>query len=229
MTTQQCRLSCVTVGCAAVALFCAAPARAGLVNPTSTVNIFYDYVNPTTVAPSQFFNGAPGGPPFSLAAPITTPADTTGPFNTSADSGFFFTDTEVTIYNNGTPGLSYCSDGTSTGSNCTDAYNKFDFVFTNEDITGVAVDPATPSNFLPATFGSHSGLTLLNPNEFTIDVTGDNPAFLADLIIDVTTGTQTPAATPLPAALPLFASGLGALGWFGRRRKRKNAAVIEAA
>jgi hypothetical protein len=33
------------------------------------------------------------------------------------------------------------------------------------------------------------------------------------------------AATPLPAALPLFAAGLGALGLLGRRRKRKDAAV----
>lgn len=31
--------------------------------------------------------------------------------------------------------------------------------------------------------------------------------------------------TPLPAALPLFATGLGALGLLGWRRKRKNAAV----
>ena len=30
--------------------------------------------------------------------------------------------------------------------------------------------------------------------------------------------------TPLPAALPLFASGLGALGLLGWRRKRKQAA-----
>ncbi|MGN6591121.1 MAG: PEP-CTERM sorting domain-containing protein [Sphingomicrobium sp.] len=29
------------------------------------------------------------------------------------------------------------------------------------------------------------------------------------------------AATPLPATLPLFAGGLGALGYFGIRRKRK--------
>jgi hypothetical protein len=34
--------------------------------------------------------------------------------------------------------------------------------------------------------------------------------------------------TPLPAALPLFASGLGALGLLGWRRKRKNAAAIAA-
>jgi len=34
--------------------------------------------------------------------------------------------------------------------------------------------------------------------------------------------------TPLPATLPLFATGLGALGLFGWRRKRKNAAAIAA-
>jgi hypothetical protein len=36
-------------------------------------------------------------------------------------------------------------------------------------------------------------------------------------------------ATPLPAALPLFATGLGALGVLGWRRKRKAAAAIAAA
>ncbi len=39
----------------------------------------------------------------------------------------------------------------------------------------------------------------------------------------------TVASTPLPAALPLFASGLGALGLLGWRRKRKNAAPTLAA
>ena len=36
-------------------------------------------------------------------------------------------------------------------------------------------------------------------------------------------GTQT--TTPLPATLPLFATGLGTLGLLGWRRKRKNAAI----
>ena len=35
--------------------------------------------------------------------------------------------------------------------------------------------------------------------------------------------------TPLPAALPLFAAGLGAMGLLGWRRKRKNAAALAAA
>jgi hypothetical protein len=34
-------------------------------------------------------------------------------------------------------------------------------------------------------------------------------------------GNADPAVTPLPAALPLFATGLGALGLLGWRRKRK--------
>jgi hypothetical protein len=38
----------------------------------------------------------------------------------------------------------------------------------------------------------------------------------------------TVSQTPLPAALPLFAGGLGGLGLFGWRRKRKNAPAIAA-
>jgi hypothetical protein len=37
------------------------------------------------------------------------------------------------------------------------------------------------------------------------------------------------SATPLPAALPLFAGGLGVIGLLARRRKRKGAAYIAAA
>jgi hypothetical protein len=42
-------------------------------------------------------------------------------------------------------------------------------------------------------------------------------------------GTASISATPLPAALPLFAAGLGAMGLFGWRRKQKSAATIAAA
>jgi hypothetical protein len=40
------------------------------------------------------------------------------------------------------------------------------------------------------------------------------------------TSGEAVAETPLPAALPLFASGLGALGLLGWRRKRKASAAI---
>jgi hypothetical protein len=45
----------------------------------------------------------------------------------------------------------------------------------------------------------------------------------------ITTFTASPSVTPLPAALPLFATGIGAMGLLGWRRKRKNAGVIAAA
>jgi hypothetical protein len=38
-----------------------------------------------------------------------------------------------------------------------------------------------------------------------------------------------PNRSPIPAALPLFVTGLGALGMLGWRRKRKNAAALAAA
>src|ERR1019366_3855344 len=41
----------------------------------------------------------------------------------------------------------------------------------------------------------------------------------------LTITTPSTSATPLPAALPLFATGIGALGLLGWRRKRKNAAL----
>jgi hypothetical protein len=47
---------------------------------------------------------------------------------------------------------------------------------------------------------------------------------LSSCVLNGTTGTIDPA-TPLPAALPLFATSLGALGLLGWRRKRKAQAV----
>ena len=37
---------------------------------------------------------------------------------------------------------------------------------------------------------------------------------------------NSPATTPLPAALPLFVTGLGAMGLLGWRRKQKNATTV---
>jgi len=42
---------------------------------------------------------------------------------------------------------------------------------------------------------------------------------------DFQTFVTTPSDTPLPTALPLFATGLGGLSWLGWRRKKKAAAL----
>jgi hypothetical protein len=41
-------------------------------------------------------------------------------------------------------------------------------------------------------------------------------------------GTFSVSATPLPAALPLFASGLGFVGYLARRRKRARTCLTAA-
>jgi hypothetical protein len=60
---------------------------------------------------------------------------------------------------------------------------------------------------------------------------GPNPGgkMIANLTAQVTDPPAGVSQVPLPAALPLFISGLGAMGLLGWRRKRKNAASIAAA
>jgi hypothetical protein len=62
------------------------------------------------------------------------------------------------------------------------------------------------------------------PFFFSIGTGTDN-----NLYYDVTWTAEVVTATPLPAALPLFAGGLGVIGLIGRRRKRKASAAVAAA
>jgi hypothetical protein len=60
--------------------------------------------------------------------------------------------------------------------------------------------------------------------EDSADVSPNGPFTLTSLEV-----TLNCAETPLPAALPLFYTGLGVMGLLGWRRKRKNAGVIASA
>jgi hypothetical protein len=57
----------------------------------------------------------------------------------------------------------------------------------------------------------------------SLQLLSGEPPTSAGLTVDQLRVESTIA--PLPAALPLFATGLGALGLLGWRRKRKNAAI----
>ncbi|MGH6683860.1 MAG: PEP-CTERM sorting domain-containing protein [Pseudolabrys sp.] len=62
-------------------------------------------------------------------------------------------------------------------------------------------------------------------NNSSVDCGGDCSVNPTALRVEMTaTASESSRATPLPAALPLFASGLGAMGFIGWRRKRKTAA-----
>lgn len=58
-----------------------------------------------------------------------------------------------------------------------------------------------------------------------IDPTALPTVGLTDMGVSWTASPRNLSATPLPAALPLFAGGLGALGLLGWRRKRKSQVV----
>ena len=126
--------------------------------------------------------------------------------------------------------------GTGSGS-LTGPYHAFDNQsaeaagFTNETILGSLL-----FIFGPAAFGSYALSTSIGP--ITDDAMWNPgvsfPSTAGALIINFVIGEEGTfaAATgtvaqvvPLPAALPLFATGLGALGLLGWRRKRKLAAT----
>jgi hypothetical protein len=101
-------------------------------------------------------------------------------------------------------------------------------------INGANFDQGAPDGFGHALIAGSGGLTfidysgsgsILAPNYETF-VSGfgniDDIAPLSGI------GSQT-GNTPIPATLPLFASGLGALGLLARRKKRKVAAALAAA
>jgi hypothetical protein len=75
---------------------------------------------------------------------------------------------------------------------------------------------AVDVSFAPLGLGTRTasvGFTFIESN-----AAGQTSQFFAEVQL---TGVGIEATTPLPAALPLFASGLGALGLLGWRRKRK--------
>lgn len=126
-------------------------------------------------------------------------------------------DTQIVITNE-IP-ATFCADGVSAGSACTDPFTGFEFLFSSGvDITGVSVDSS--SDFLPndATNGTppHYGLQLLSPTDILVDVTGAAPLIGGKLIIDVTTNGMT--FVPEPSTWTLMALGFAGLGFAGWRR-----------
>jgi hypothetical protein len=79
--------------------------------------------------------------------------------------------------------------------------------------------------FLDFGDANHSPVVTCCTLEFAVFATTILAGGLSDMNGEVTDGPDDPvtftlATTPIPAALPLFTSALGALGFFGWRRKR---------
>ena len=94
-----------------------------------------------------------------------------------------------------------------------------------ETLTSFIINRGTPDAITLVLAGTLTGPGGINQDAFAIlnanQVGG--PGFAVNWSL---TDTSSLSGTPLPAALPLFATGLGALGLLARRRKRKAASVV---
>ena len=95
-------------------------------------------------------------------------------------------------------------------------------------------DPSSSTSYflLSVNGGSYMDITFANANEELLSLTGTTFAFADGGCNSNYTWCSQPTFyvsglefqnTPIPAALPLFASGLGVMGLLLRRRKRKSA------
>ena len=97
--------------------------------------------------------------------------------------------------------------GSGVGSDISTAFTIIDIVGGTWDITGFTL------------YGTCNGTCIGDTVAATLTL---NPETLPPF-----SDTPLPSSTPVPAALPLFATGLGALGLLGWRRKRKATASAD--
>jgi hypothetical protein len=83
---------------------------------------------------------------------------------------------------------------------------------------------AVPLGYISDTDLGTSTFTILNRTIAQLDATPGTYTWTWGSAADQSFTIEIEATTPLPAALPLFATGLGALGLLGWRRKKKVAA-----
>lgn len=121
---------------------------------------------------------------------------------------------QYTSVRNGTAGYNLAGTSLSFFWGSPDPWNTLTF-WTGVGGTGQSVSLTGSAVGLPQSIGHHLVQILTDQVFRSITFASSQPAFeFANL-----------TATPIPAALPLFATGLGVMAWFARRRKRQQAAL----
>ena len=195
------------------------------INQGGTIAAGYSSTNSTGAIGQQAFTvSIPGGLFTNINAllPSNTNSQATGVNNSGTVVGFYqtggnftaFTDVGGTITSLQAPGavstqaLGVNDLGQIVGDYLTSGGSIFGFV----DIGGIFETLDPPG----ATSSTADGINDLGQIVgFYTDANGNTIGFETQI-----------SETPLPATLPLFATGLGTLGLFGWRRKRKKASVL---
>jgi Protein of unknown function (DUF642) len=120
-------------------------------------------------------------------------------------------------HNNGNFSPTYAALVTVADGNAPPGSSIFSTTVSQAFITGVGF-PSGGWQTFSQDFTATSVLTVLS----FIDTQG---AFNAGIYLDDVSVDLVNATTPIPGALPLFASGAGVLSFFGWRRKKKSAAL----
>jgi hypothetical protein len=222
-------------------------AQAGLLSANNLVRVEYYNYQTNSVSNVPEFELSPTNPggvdtPVALSSPVTFAA------GSASGTKVQVTDTQIILTNqvNG----AYCFNG-NVGAACTDFLQGFGIWIssttpgTPPTILGVSVHDllaAQAANYAPNSSGSHTGLqltTAVDPEPvgngetsdyIKIDLTGDNPANPAELVIDLSFQTPPPAPppppsppppapAPEPASLVLLGSAVAGLSAVRRRRR----------
>jgi hypothetical protein len=161
-----------------------------------------------TLAPGQYFLIQEATGPDGTLPHLLSP-DATGTINLSETQG-------VVALVNGTSSLNCGNPMPCSPSQLAEVIDLVGYGMANLfEGTGPASSPSNTTAIIRA----GGGYTDTNDNFADFDVGSPDPRN-TESPLNVSIG-----ATPLPAALPLFATGLGAMGLFGWRKKRKAAAV----
>ncbi len=162
----------------------------------------------------------PQTPDFIVGSAIVD-AVTTPPFNVG---GQYRSPWELTAFPNlpytsvrdGTAGYNIAGTSLSLFWGSPDPYNTLTF-WTGLGGTGDHFDVLGTALGDPQALGHHLVLFLTDQIFQSVTISSTSPAFeFANMV------------TPIPAALPLFATGLGMMGWLARRRKRRHGPSIAA-
>ena len=166
---------------------------------------------PTTSLGPQAFD-------FNLGATVdlvTPPPDSIGGVYRSPWQGTGFENLGYTSVRNGTAGYNITATSLSLFWGSADDYNTLTF-FTGQNATGASVSiTGSLLDLGPLQTTGHHLVHIVTSEVFrSVTFSSLQPAFeFANMV------------TPIPAALPLFATGLGLMGWLARRRKRGHAAI----